>query len=89
MANNFVLLGDFDFQFDDPTCCDVKYISILLSDHSLTQFIRGPTHVRGHTLDWIVVRVNSSVAVPSSVNVKDLPFSEYKTFFYLSLSLKA
>ena len=45
-SSNIVLLGDFNFKFDDPSWPDVKHITTLLNDHNLTQLIQEPTHVR-------------------------------------------
>ena len=80
-SSNIVLLGDFNFKFDDPSCPDVKHITTLLNDHNLTQLIQEPTHVRGHILDWIVVREYGTFVSWTSVNVMDVPFSDHKAIF--------
>lgn len=47
--NDFVVLGDYNFYYDDPSNGVVKAV---LQDHDLMQIVDVPTHRRGgHILD--------------------------------------
>ena len=43
-----VYLGDFNFNYDDSSDGQVNRLKTLLSDHSLTQLVKVPTHKCGH-----------------------------------------
>ena len=66
--SDLVLLGDFNFQYDDCTDTQVNRLKTMLSDHSLTQLVDIPTHRCGHTLDWAVVRSDVSCLVLERVD---------------------
>ena len=54
-------LGDFNFHFDDCSDPQVNRLKTMLSDFGLSQLVSVPTHHRGHTLDWVVVRSEESL----------------------------
>lgn len=50
--NDFVVLGDFNFYYDDPSNGVVMRLKAVLQDHDLMQTVDVPTHRRGgHILD--------------------------------------
>ena len=63
------LLG-VDFSVDSSDG-QVSRLNTLLSDHSLTQLVKVPTHKCGHILDWVVVHTESTCL--SFEGVRDCP----------------
>ena len=47
--SDLVLLGDFNFHYDDCADTQVNRLKTMLSDHALTQLVDVPTHMCGHT----------------------------------------
>ena len=66
---SFLLVGDMNFHLDEQNLSDVKHFNSTLEEHGFKQFIEEPTHVKGHTLDVLVARENSSIV--SDFYVKD------------------
>ena len=69
VSTDILITGDLNFHLDvvtDPST--VKFTS-LLQGYELCQLERGPTHRKGHTLDVVVKRDNSSLV--SNVYVSD------------------
>ena len=76
--SDLVLLGDFNFHYDDCADTQVNRLKTMLSDHGLTQLVDVPTHRCGHTLDWAVVRSDVSCLVLERVD--DMPgLSDHKS----------
>ncbi|CAJ1069708.1 LOW QUALITY PROTEIN: uncharacterized protein LOC115374818 [Xyrichtys novacula] len=48
-----MLLGDFNFHIDNPTCKQASDFLDLLDTLNLTQHVHSPTHSHGHTLDLV------------------------------------
>ena len=48
-----LLTGDFNVHYEKTEDCNVKGLMYLASSYGLTQFVSGPTHRQGHTLDLI------------------------------------
>ena len=69
--SDLVLLGEFNFHYDDCADTQVNRLKTMLSDHGLTQLVDVPTHRCGHTLDWAVVR--SDVSCLMLERVDDMP----------------
>ena len=69
--SDLVLLGDFNFHYDDCADTQVNHLKIMLSDHGLTQLVDVPTHKCGHILDCAVVRSDVSCLVLERVD--DMP----------------
>ena len=77
---DLVLLGDFNFHYDDCADTQVNRLKTMLSDHGLTQLVDVPTHRCGHTLDWAVVRSDVSCLVLE--RVEDMPgISDHKSLY--------
>ena len=59
-CRDVVYLGEFNFHYDDSSDGQVSHLRMLLSDHSLTQHVKVPTHKCGHILDWVAVHTEST-----------------------------
>ena len=78
--SDLVLLGDFNFHYDDCADTQVNRLKTMLSDHGLTQLVDVPTHRCGHTLDWAVVCSDVSCLVLE--RVEDMPgISDHKSLY--------
>ena len=66
--SDLVLLGDFNFHYDDCADTQVNRLKTMLSDHGLTQLVDVPTHRCGHTLAWAAVRSDVSCLVLERVD---------------------
>ena len=49
-----LILGDFNLHFDDSSDNYVKIMKSILEIRGLSQVIDVPTHVKKHTLDWVI-----------------------------------
>ena len=77
--SDLVLIGDFNFHYDDCADTQVNRLKTMLTDHGLTQLVDVPTHRCGHTLDWAVVRSDASCLVLERVD--DMPgLSDHRSF---------
>ena len=68
---DFSIHGDFNFHFDNDSDSQVSRLKTLLTDHNLSQLVDQPTHRKGHTLDWTVVRNERSLLAHECV--KEFP----------------
>ena len=50
LADELVIVGDFNFRFDAPDNVHVRHLSDLLHCHGLTQHVKQPTHQDGHII---------------------------------------
>ncbi|CAJ1059667.1 hypothetical protein D5F01_LYC22364 [Xyrichtys novacula] len=53
ISSSVLLLGDFNFHIDNPTCKQASDFLDLLDTLNLTQHVQSPTHSHGHTLDLV------------------------------------
>ncbi|CAJ1081981.1 LOW QUALITY PROTEIN: uncharacterized protein LOC116399339 [Xyrichtys novacula] len=53
ISSSVLLLGDFNFHIDNPTCKQASDFLDLLDTLNLTQHVHSPTHSHGHTLDLV------------------------------------
>ncbi|GFR76999.1 hypothetical protein ElyMa_005813900 [Elysia marginata] len=51
-----ILLGDINFHYDSTTDNYVKKLKTMLNNRNLRQAIDEPTHIKTHTLDWLILR---------------------------------
>lgn len=72
---DLLITGDFNFHYDQPNRTDVSRLRTLLHDNRLQQVIHEPTHQKGHTLDWLVVREDCSL---HQAGVMDLALPDHK-----------
>ena len=59
--SDMVIVGDFNFHFDDPSNSNTQKMNDLLDMFELTQSVNGPTQRHGHTLDWVISRSSENV----------------------------
>ena len=60
LPDKLILLGDFNVHWDCPTKSDVLQFSSSTSSAGLTQYVYGPTHKDGHTLDLVFTRCDDT-----------------------------
>ena len=52
-CNPIIISGDFNFHFEKSELPEVGRLADVMSSHGFTQFVSGPTHKKGHTLDLL------------------------------------
>ena len=67
-TGRLLIVGDFNFHWDNEQCNDTKTMKAMLASYNLTQHIHDPTHKHGHTLDWIISRDDDNIIENSSVS---------------------
>ena len=73
-GNSIILVGDFNFHFEKLNNTENESLENLLNSFGLKQFVQGPTHTKGHTLDLVWANeyeYNFPVIQPKSVNLSD------------------
>ncbi len=81
---NILILGDFNIHIDQNDCMLTKDFLFLLDCFNLKQFISGPTHNKGHTLDLVI----ANDAIVSQLSSVDIGLSDhFAIFFNLEISL--
>jgi len=58
MSGSLLLLGDFNFHFDDNSNADTLRLKDMFSGLNLDQHVNGSTHKHGHYLDLVLTRAN-------------------------------
>ena len=53
LNHSIMLAGDFNFHYENSDTNEVLSLENLLNSYGLTQFVQGPTHNKGHTLDLL------------------------------------
>ena len=56
MSSKLLIAGDFNIHMDNTCNYYVKRFSEILNQYGLRQFVHGPTHTAGHTIDLILAR---------------------------------
>ena len=67
-SQNTLILGDFNFHYEDPLDTDVSRFRDILSNHFLCQHVSGPTHMDGHTLDLIITKLADNLVSKTTVS---------------------
>ena len=62
-----VIVGDFNFHFDDLNRTTTNKMIDMLNSFNLTQSVNKPTHSRGHILDWVVHRRDDGIVLSTTV----------------------
>ena len=75
VPGNLLIMGDFNIHYDQPSNTNVSRLRTLLHDNRPLQVIHGPTHQKGHTLDWLVVRGDCCL---HQADVMDLALADHK-----------
>jgi hypothetical protein len=55
-SGKLLMVGDFNFHFDDTKCSETKKFKEVLESLNLEQHVLEPTHLRGHILDLVITR---------------------------------
>ena len=53
LPGKLILLGDFNVHWDEPTKYDVIRFSTATNSAGFMQYVQGPTHKDGHTIDLV------------------------------------
>ena len=74
-SHSFILVGDFNTHFEKTDSNNNILLSDLMASYGLSsQFVDGPTHKKGHTLDLIFLNnfeIQASVTPPMSFDIGD------------------
>ena len=73
------IFGDLNVHFNKPWQSDVKLFKTVLDEHNLDQWIEGPTHKIGNTLDVLITDKDKR---PSDISVVDNLLSDHKTIYF-------
>ena len=82
-----ILTGDFNFHYELIETPKVSRLADLMSSFGLTQFVFGPTHKKGHTLDLLFANsyyFNIDNIYPVDYNISD----HFPVFFELPIGHK-
>ena len=63
---NSIILGDFNIHIEDLTNADAITFNDAMRALGLEQYISGPTHVRGNTLDPIFTQLSNSFNITNT-----------------------
>ena len=74
-SDTIVLTGDFNFHFEKSELNDVIALSDVTSSYGLSQFVVGPSHKDGHTLDLVFAN-NHELDLPI-LNPVDMKVSDH------------
>jgi hypothetical protein len=61
MSGKVVMLGDFNFHCDLPEKSEVAQFLAMIEGAGFCQLVNGPTHIGGHTLDLVIVRLDDNL----------------------------
>ncbi|XP_071484957.1 uncharacterized protein [Diadema antillarum] len=67
LCSKLIIGGDFNFHFDDPLAPNTRKLRDMLESCGLKQVVSQPTHIRGHTLDLLIVREDDDIVSNVSV----------------------
>lgn len=74
-TGQIILLGDINFHYDSITDCYTNKLKTMLHNRNLRQIVEVPTHIKKHTLDWIIIRDDDSCI--SNLEVLDKALSDH------------
>ena len=75
LPSEIIFLGDFNIHVDTPTLPNCAPFITLLDTFHLSQHINFPTHIKGHTLDLLITRCNSTLV--SNISEFDPSISDH------------
>ena len=70
IPDELLITGDLNFHRDNVNLSDTRKFDETLSDHRLVQHVQGATHNKGHTLDVVITRDNSTI-MQTTPSVRD------------------
>ena len=68
LKESLLIMGDFNFHFDNPTQLYTAKVLDIISSFGLCQSVSEPTHTRGHIVDWVVCREEDDLLKLTSVD---------------------
>ena len=74
LNHSLIVTGDFNVHYEKSNQNDVISLENLLNSYGLSQFVQGPTHKRGHTLDLLCANkfeFDIPIIEPISFNLSD------------------
>ena len=78
LSSNVLLLGDFNFHFENKQSLNTCKFRSQLQAGNLTQHVQVPTHQHGHTLDLVISRCDelgiTEISTDMSINTIMLSF---------------
>ena len=81
-TKDFFVIGDVNLHFDSDKETYSVILKNALKDRNLDQLVNVPTHVKGHTLDWLVTNASELI---ENLSVDDRGLSDH---FLVSLHLR-
>ena len=78
LSPSTILLGDFNIHVDNSNCSFAADFLALLDCFNITQYVHGPTHSKGHTLDLVC----STGSPPLHLECTDLALSDHHAIFF-------
>ena len=63
-TNNGMVIGDFNYHWNEPDDTSVNRMRLLLASHNFAQHVTEPTHTNGHTLDVVITPRESTLLHP-------------------------
>ncbi|MEL7309253.1 MAG: hypothetical protein AAGK05_16275, partial [Pseudomonadota bacterium] len=71
-SSKHLIVGDFNIHMDNTCSFYVKRFSEILNQYGLRQFVHGPTHTAGHTIDLILARDCDGLIMSTSTCDNDI-----------------
>ena len=68
LKGSLLIVGDFNFHFDNPTQLYTAKILDIICSFDLCQSVSEPTHARGHIVDWVVYREEDALLKSTTVD---------------------
>ena len=85
LMGSLLIMGDFNFHFDNPTQLYMAKVLDIISSFGLCQLVSEPTHTRGHSVDWVVYREEDDLLKLTSVD-HNLSSDHFRVSCSLNLS---
>ena len=73
-SGKIIIVGDFNFDWSNSKNPDSTHMREMLDSFNLEQLVNEPTHISGHTLDWVVLRSDDNIASRTTISP---PFSDH------------
>ena len=77
---NLVVMGNFNFHWDDPTNSHTRQLCDVIDSNGMTQHVNCFTHRRGHILDLVITRTSENTI--QRIHVEDPGLSDHSAIFF-------
>ena len=81
-TKDLFIIGDFNLHFENDNETYATLLKRTLKERNLEQLINVPTHIRGHTIDWLITNAPKFIV---NLSVDDKGLSDH---FLISFNLK-